>query len=308
MKKILSIILALTMCLSLVACGGSSDSGSGKETDTSGEKTAQTETKKEEQLKEVEFETVTVLDNEYCLIEITALKVKGDEAELKVLMENKTEDKNQMISLREASINGYDCEPFFATTVAAGKKASKTIDVEVGSLAGKEIKNATDIELYFHVSDSDDFMADPYGDGRATLYPFGEEMAEKYIRADVSTDILIADTDEVKVVAVGVDSDDMFGYGLVLYLENKTDGEVMYTVDNVSVNGFMADPFWATSLSANTVCYKELTWFSTTLEDAGVETVEEIEMNFKAYDYEDWFDDKYFEEIITLNTADLIEK
>ena len=308
MKKVLSLILVLTMCFSLVACGGGSDTDSGNEKGSSDEKTTQTETKKEEKPKEVEFETVTVLDNEYCLIEITALKVKGNEAELKVLLENKTEDKNQMVSLREASINGYDCEPFFVETVAAGKKSSKSIDVEVGNMAGKEIKNATDIELYFHVSDSDDFMADPYGDGRVNLYPYGEEKAEKYTREDVSADILIADTDEVKVVAVGVDPDDMFGYGLILYLENKTDGEVMYTVDNVSVNGFMADPFWAVSLPANTVCYKELTWFSTTLEDAGVETVEEIEMNFKAYDYEDWFDDKYFEEVITLNTADLIEK
>lgn len=46
---------------------------------------------------------------------------------LKAQLENKSTEKTYMFSVESASINGVQCDPMFASEVAAGKKANEEI-------------------------------------------------------------------------------------------------------------------------------------------------------------------------------------
>lgn len=70
---------------------------------------------------------------------------------------------------------------------------------------------------------------------------------------------------------------------------------------DASVNGFMADPFYATSVSAGKCAFSSMAWSDTTLEENGITEVEEIEVLFRAYDADDFMGEDFANEVITLN-------
>ena len=75
----------------------------------------------------------------------------------------------------------------------------------------------------------------------------------------------------------------------------------MFSVSEVSVNGFMCDPFWAATVSAGKKANEQITFFASDFESNGIETVEEITFTLKVYDNGDWLADKFVEESFTVN-------
>ena len=67
--------------------------------------------------------------------------------------------------------------------------------------------------------------------------------AVAFVREAQATDNVIIDNDYVTVIVTGYEDDEIWGYTANLFLLNKTDKTVMFSVDDASVNGFMADPF-----------------------------------------------------------------
>jgi len=102
------------------------------------------------------------------------------------------------------------------------------------------------------------------------------------------------------VIVTGFSEDSIWGYTVNVYLVNKTDKELMFAADDVSVNGFMADPFWACSLGGEKVCFTSMSWSNSVFEENGIETVEDIEMNLRACDANDWNANDAFNEVVTL--------
>jgi len=100
---------------------------------------------------------------------------------------------------------------------------------------------------------------------------------------------------------INYEDDEIWGYTVNLFLLNKTDKNVMFSVDEASVNGFMADPFYASSVSAGKCSFSSMAWSDTTLEENDITSVEEIEFKFRAYNEDDWSDDDFANETITLN-------
>jgi hypothetical protein len=321
MKKFGALLLALALILSLAACGGESQSTSTSDKSDTSIKTetsdasdegssadqdadssdAETEEDEPEELP-LDFEEVTIIDNDECTVKITGI----DEDNiwgytLEAYLENKSADKTYMFSVESAAINGVQCDPFFASEVAAGKKSNDEINFTDSTLEECGITEYTDIELTFRVYDSDDWLADDVAEETAHIYPYGEDKASRYVREPQDSDIVLVDNDYVTSIVTGFDPDNMWGYAVDLYLENKTDSTVMFSVDNVSVNGYMVDPYFAKSVDAGKIVISSITWFSSDFEDNGITDVEEIEMLFKAHDYDDWQRDSYFEEVVTLN-------
>ena len=89
-----------------------------------------------------------------------------------------------------------------------------------------------------------------------------------------------------------------------LFLLNKTDKTVMFSVDDASVNGFMADPFYATSVSAGKCAFSSMAWSDTTLEENGITEVEEIEVLFRAYDADDFMGEDFANAFIIATHTD----
>ena len=336
MKKIFALALCIIMLLSMVACGSqeqantsddtishtdsnesntlesesteSNDSADSLESDIVDSETIESDspeldTTKDETVdsqNQITFEELMVVDNNECTVKITGIDQDKWGYSLNVYLENKSSDKNYMFSVKNAAINGVECDPFFASEVASGKKANKEIDFSDSTLEKNQITDITDIELTFRVYDSDDWSADSVAEETVHVYPYGEENAVSFVREPQSSDNIIIDNEYVTAIVTGYENDDIWGYTANLFLVNKSDKEIMFTVDDASVNGFMVDPFYSTSVMPGKCKFSSMSWSDTTLEENGITDIEEIEFIFRAYDSDDWSADDFVNELITL--------
>lgn len=300
MKRILALFLAFMLMLSFAACGEGTTSDSDDETDrTQGENNSDAGKTEEN---EISFTEVVAVDNAECLIKITEIDPDNMWGfTLKAQLENKSDDKTYMFSVENAAINGVQCDPYFAAEVAAGKKSNEEISFSSTELEKNDIGDYTDIEMTFRVYDSDDWSADPVATETVHIYPYGEDKAVKFEREAQASDNVIIDNEYITVIVTGYEEDEIWGYTANLFLINKTEKDVMFSVDEASVNGYMADPFYATSVSAGKCAFSSMTWSDTTLEENGITDIEEIEFVFRAYNQDDWMDDDLANETITLN-------
>lgn len=300
MKRLASLLLALMLIFSLAACGGETTPDTNDGTNPSQSENNNDESKTDEN--ELSFTEVVAVDNAECLIKITEIDPNNMWGfTLKAQLENKSADKTYMFSVESASINGVQCDPWFATEVAAGKKSNEEISFFGDELEENGVGDYTDIELTFRVYDSNDWEADAVARETIHIYPYGEDKAVQFVREAQSSDNVIIDNEYVTVIVTGYEDDEIWGYTVNLFLLNKTDKNVMFSVDEASVNGLMADPFYATSVSAGKCAFSSMAWSDTTLEENSITEIEEIEFNFRAYNEDDWSDDDFANETITLN-------
>ena len=304
MKKLLALILTTFMLLSLMACDietppdNNDNNSSQNQTNNNTESNDQNNN---ENKSEITFSGVVAVDNTECIIKITEIDPDNIWGyALKVQLENKSADKTYMFSVETAAINGVQCDPFFATEVAPGKKSNKEISFTKNELEEIGIKNYTDIELTFRVYDTNDWMADNVAKETIHVYPYGADEAVKYVRTPQESDNIIVDNEYVTVVVTGYEDDPIWGYTAKLFLLNKTDKNVMFSVDEASVNGYMADPFFAKSVSAGKCAFSSMSWSDTDLEENGITVIEEIEFNIRAYDEDNWLDDDLANKTVTL--------
>ncbi len=110
------------------------------------------------------------------------------------------------------------------------------------------------------------------------------------------TQIVLADNDEVCIKITGIENDPIWGYTLKVFLENKTDKELMFTVDDVSVNGFMCDPFWAESVAAGKKSNSTISWSETSFAENGITQVADITLTLRVYDSNDFMAEDVLEE------------
>ncbi|MCD8189358.1 MAG: hypothetical protein LUD78_03935 [Clostridiales bacterium] len=268
----MTLFLSLSLALSLAACGSSStsseaqtdaDSSYAAETEIESSDTSTVENEDEEtatadEQQEATFEELVVVENDECVIKLTGIDPDNLWGyTLNAELENKSSDKTYMFSVESASVNGVASDPLFASEVAAGKKANEEISFSDSTLEENGIVDYTDIELTFRVYNSDDWNEDDVAYETVHVYPYGEENAVAFEREAQDTDTVLVDTDDVTVIVTGYEYDDIWGYTVNLYLENNTETEVMFSVDDASVNGYMIDPFYADSVPAGRCTFRE---------------------------------------------------
>lgn len=286
-KRLLALTLALLMCLALAACGGSDDSGTPSSPGTSAPK--------------ITLEEMTLVENDDVVVKITDVTEDGTYGfTVNFYLENKT-DKPLMYSIIESSINGVVVDPLWAEEVAPGKKANSECSWSISSYEDEDIIDlVSKIDFSLKIYDSDDWLADPILLDDFVIYPYGEDMAKDYVYTESDSDVVLVDNDYVRVIVRGYDPDSFWGYSMNLYLENKTDKSIMFSIDECSVNGFMLDPFWATEIFAGKVGFSSVSWSDSKFEENDISEVTEISFKLKAYNSDD-FSDEYLEETFTVN-------
>lgn len=318
MKKITSLFLTFVLLFSLAACGGEDVASSNSNADSLGnenisvsknenssnannQEAITSEADKEDSQNEITFSEMVVVDNDECVIKITGIDPENFWGyQLNVQLENKSADKTYMYSVESAAINGVQTDPFFATDVAAGKKSNNKINFYDSDLEDNNIGNYTDIELTFHVYDSNDWSADAVARETIHVYPYGEDKASNFVRESKATDNIILDNEYVTVIVTSYEEDTLWGYAANLFFLNKTDKNIMFSVDEASINGYMADPFFAKEVMAGKCAFSSMSWSDTTLENNDIATVEEIEFTLRVYDSDDWLGDDFANENIVL--------
>lgn len=297
-NKFFSAALALALVFSLAACSSDSsqETSSTKPSENASTKPAPT-TKPQEQ---PEFQETVLVDSDDLLFKITAITddpIWG--YTLKAHMENRT-DKDLMFSLDAVSVNGFMCDPFFAATVTAGMKANKDISFSKDDFRAIGIKTVTDVTFTLKVYDSQDITDDPVMEEEFIIYPMGKENVREYPRQEQEGDIVLFENEDCAMIVTGFETGSIWGFQAQVYLMNKTDNTLMFSVGDAAINGFMCDPFFAQSVAPGKQCVTNISWTKDALGENGIEKVENITLPIRVYDTENWLEDAIVNETFTV--------
>lgn len=250
---------------------------------------------------EAKFEEVVLVDNENALFKITAIE---DDSiwgyTLKAHLENKT-DKELMFSLNNTSVNGFMCDPLWASTVSAGMKANEEISFSDADFQRNGIETVADITFTLRIYDSSDWSADDLVKEEFTVYPLGEAAASPYTRTAHEGEIVLFEDENCAMIVTGFDPDSIWGYAVNVYLENKTDKNLMFSVSDAAVNGYMCDPFWAETVAAGKRSNTSISWLASELKSNGITEVESLTLPITVYNADDWTGDYLIDATFTLN-------
>ena len=219
---------------------------------------------------------------------------------LNVKIVNRSE-RNLVVSLEQGNLNGCQVMTLFATQVAPGETVTDSIEWMSEDIKKYGITEITRISLKMEAYNPDDWMEDWIEGEWIDLYPKGKEADQPYIRTPGPGDQVLADVDGVTMTATGSDPESLFGFELLVFLENHTDKEWMISIDEVYVNGVEIDPYWATVLTQQTCHSTSICWDEDDLEEAGIADVEEIRFLLTIYDRNDWGADPIFNQTVEVH-------
>lgn len=293
-KRILSMILAVLLLVGLSACGTAPDTQTDPTSATSGNTSETTGNSPV-------FEEAILVDTDDVTFKITA--IEDDNLwgyTLKAYLENNT-DKELVFSFSNTSVNGFMCAPLWAATVSAGMKANEEIHFSESDFQRNGITEVTDITFTLHIYDNGNWMADYLVDEEFTIYPMGEEAASPYVRTPAADEIVLFDDENCTMIVTGYDPDNTWGYTVKVYLENKTDKDLMFSLGDAAVNGFMCDPFWAETVAPGKRSHSEISWSAASFEENGITDVESLTLPIRVYDADRITTDALIEDTFTLN-------
>lgn len=229
----------------------------------------------------------TVTIDEQILLEKNGLRVTAKELVndsiwgkgIKVLIENDN-DKNVRIICKALIVNNYMISDLFSATVASGKKSNETIYLLSSQLEASGIDNIGEIEIYFHVFDSDSHQT--YFDSERVVIQTSDYANMDSTALDDGKELL--NQNGIRVVGKYVDNNSFWGKAVLLYIENTSGKNVGVSCDNMSVNGFKITPLFLRTVYDGKMAIDDIKIMSSDLEDNGIESVDNIELKFRIYD------------------------
>ena len=221
---------------------------------------------------------------------------------IELYLENKSADVEYMFSVSATAINGIEVMNLGTFSLPAGKVSFETIDIIDSTLEANGITDFTDIFFTLRAYDANDWEADDIAENSVHIYPKGEDKAVPYVRQSTAKDKVIVDNESITVIITGITENDTFEtQDMGLFIVNKTNENITFSMDNVSVNDCMLDPFFIVSVHPGFAMFTEASWSDYELEDSNIESIEEIEFSFTASSADDWDKDDYFNGKVTYN-------
>lgn len=289
MKRTLAIILAIILAMSLVGCGSPSDEEIKEPSNVvTGNNTE--EGQQEEQVEEPEETEATISETvlvDEAGIKITAKSLEVDEVfgpEIKLLIENNS-GKDLTFQCRNASVNGYMVETMMSVDVVNGKRANDNLTFMQSDFEACGIEAIADMEIAFHIFDMADW--ETYLDTDAIQIKTSIADTFEYTYDDNGD--LAYEGNGIKIVIKGLAEDDsIFGPSIVTYIENTGDKDVTVQTRDVSVNGFMVEAVFSCDVVAGKRAVDTITFMESDLEENGITTIENVELSFHVFDFDDW--------------------
>lgn len=285
-------VMLLTTVVFLTGCGQATQDNEKKEIVANEKETQVQEEEYSYEQSEISSEDAEVTIEEQVLLEQDGIKItaKGITEDsiwgegIELLIENDS-DKNISVGCNALIVNDYMISDLFAQTVATGKKANEVMYMSSSELEAAGITNIGKIEIYFHVYDDDSYdklfdsdcitiLTSQYENMDTTPVDEGQELYNQ---------------DGIRIVGKYVDENSFWGTAVLLYMENTTNQNVGISCDNMSINGFMVTPYFSSTIYAGKKAVSPIHILSTDLENSGITSVEELEVNFHIYN-EDTYD------------------
>lgn len=268
MKKCFALLLALVMALSLCAIPAAASGEAGE---------------------------VVLVDNDDFTMTLTGYDPEGSWGPtFEALVENKM-DKDAYFGLRNIVVNGVMCSPAWSENVPAGKKTYTEISWFAEDLEGVGINYIESVRGQLNVYDSETYDDIYWGDvswNVDTSDQTGPSVEQVVSESGfVAQDLL--STDEFLIRAI--DYDPQGGYNedqpsITLYVENHTDKIAWFNLDDVSVDGFMCDPYWGMDVAPNAAAYSRCYWSQDALASSHIDEIGVVEFTAEVTDDDTWED------------------
>ena len=238
---------------------------------------------------EVSVAETVLVDNDQVTMTVTGFDPAGYWGPtFEVLLENKT-DQDLRFRLDGTAVNGVMSDPYWSEGVPAGKKTYSELGWETESLQQIGVNYIQTVTGQLHVYDSES-----YDDVFVTDVSWTMDVTETDMPAvePVTYDHGFAEQGVFSgdVVFTVKDYDPAGSYdggpSLVFYMENHTDKAVWFTIDDVSLNGVVCDPFWGTTVAPGMAAYARCEWWQDDLDKSHIDGVELIEFTATAEDDE----------------------
>lgn len=208
----------------------------------------------------------------------------------KVYIENRT-DKNLMFSFEKVSVNGIMCDPFWAEVITGGRKGNCDITWMRDAFDSRSIGDVYEVNFTLNVYNDDDYTEAPLMRDPFTVFPMGEEKAVEAAKADaeartgaiVGLNKVLIDNDTCSVIVTGYEPDNVWGYAMHVYLQNKSGDDLVFSAENTSINGIMCEPYWAEVVASGKSAISTILWDKSSLDENAITQVSEISLPLKVY-------------------------
>lgn len=289
MKWIAAVLGLAVFAAMTLGCGQSGSSGTKQVVSDKEPETEASEGSAAEEVAEdsEDLSDVTVTIDEQVLVEqdgivVTAMEYVADSIwgdGVKLLLENNS-DKDVTVGCNALIVNDYMISDLFSSTVSAGKKANETLYLSNAQLKAAGIENVGKIEIYFHIYDSSTY--DTIFDTECVAIQTSEYADMDTTPNDAGTELY--NQDGIRIVGKTVDENSFWGTAILLYCENNSGKNVGISVEDMSINGFMTNPLFSTTVYDGKKSLDDITVFSSDLEENGIEAIEKVELKFHIYD------------------------
>lgn len=303
LKKGLSLFLISVLLLSFAACS--------KETDTANvekkDETVQDAPAAEETPEEPEEEQPEEPDvpRSFVLLENKNFRVVASNPHvdpiwgyaLDLSFENHT-DKSCVLSFEDTAVNDIIISGLIYLEAEAGATAEEEVFLIGTDLELFGLEEVTKISCLVNIYDSEsyeDICNEP-----ATIYPLGEEKHEPYERAPQPDDQILVDNSACQIILTGITPDDMFGYTLHLYVINRSEKALMFSLDETKLNDVECYALWATSIPSKMQSFTDISWSESTLKEKNITDITSIFLEFYVSDANDWLADPIVKEKVEI--------
>lgn len=305
MKKILCMVLAVLMTLSLTACGeisigGFPFGGKDKETDVSVNNPVEKPDDKQEQqpavtddtepgssikLNEVSIEEMVLVDEQGVKITATGIEINELEGyDVKLLIENNS-GKDLTFQCLSGSVNGYMMDPVMSVDVPNGKKSNDYMSISNYDLAECGIDTIAEMEVAFTMFEMESWASFMDTDSVMIQTSAAGTYQQKY---DDSGEVAY-DSNDVKIVVKGWDEEaTILGPGMVVYIDNNSDRKITVQAKDLSINGFMMEAYGAFNVNPGKHAIGTISVTESNLTENNISKIEDVECYFHVYDYESW--------------------
>ena len=212
--------------------------------------------------------SVVLVDNNECRVTVTGYGGDQEDGyEVKLLLENKNKAKDCLFAVERAYLDGIQSEAYYAGTAAPGKSIEGYIYFHADEMKKYGIKTPADIALYLSAIDPDYFNGD-YIDETCHVYPGGYGKASSYKYAVKDSDRVLAENDNASIILTGFSKDKELDYFCAdLCLINKTNEALVYTAEDVIVNGESLYPYFSHTLDGGCTSFTQIIWPNEDISD-----------------------------------------
>lgn len=245
----------------------------------------------------------TIIDTDLCSITVTGFKDDGVFGpSLCVDLKNKSKDVNYNFLIKDSYVNSVYTPMYLYSEVAAGKTVSQEIPLSVSELVKYGLDKLTDIEITFEVKDSNASWIDvPAVLETVNIQPYGKNSVSKFNIKDQHLLNVYIDNDYAKVGALSYYKNDIYGYCIDLFIENRTNGNICVKFEDTTVNGKLLDPYVYEVVNNGKRSIARVDWPVSDFESNGIKTFEEIKFTLVVANSDNVAGKNYSSDEITLS-------